>query len=176
MALYLEMFIVFVRIGFCSFGGLSMVPVINQEMLSHGWMNTQEVTDIVAIAEMTPGPLGINCATFVGMRTGGIIGALCATLGVLVPSLTLCFLAAVFIEKLKGNPVMANVMYGIRPVCIGLVLYVLYTLSASNFLPEGSFYLVPVVIALIVGLISWKFKLSVPVLIMIAAGLGLLLA
>lgn len=175
MGLYLELLIVFIRIGFCSFGGLSMVPVINQEMLSHGWMTAHEVTDIVAMAEMTPGPLGVNCATFVGMRCAGVLGALCATFGVLVPSLTLCFAAAVFIEKVKGNPIMDRLLYGIRPVCIGLILYVLYTLSVSNFFPSGSFYLAPVLIAVIIGLISWKFKLSIPMLVIIAGVLGLIL-
>ena len=113
---YLNLFLAFVRIGFCSFGGLSMIPVINQEMMQNGWMTLEEVADIVAIAEMTPGPLGINCATFAGMRTAGILGALCATFGVLVPSLTLCLMAAIFIQKVKGNPLMGHVMYGVRPV------------------------------------------------------------
>ncbi|WP_434310568.1 chromate transporter [Hominifimenecus sp. rT4P-3] len=175
---YLNLFFAFVRIGFCSFGGLSMIPVINQEMLQNGWMTLEEVADIVAIAEMTPGPLGVNCATFAGMRTAGILGALCATFGVLVPSLTLCLLAAVFIQKVKGSPLMEHVMYGVRPVCIGMVLYVLFTLCGSNFFPEStleSFSLKPVLIAGIVGVVSWKKKAGVPVLIVIAAVLGLIL-
>lgn len=175
---YLNLFLAFVRIGFCSFGGLSMIPVINQEMLQNGWMTVEEVTDIVAIAEMTPGPLGINCATFAGMRTAGIFGALSATFGVLVPSLTLCLLAAIFIQKVKGNPIMGHVMYGVRPVCIGMVLYVLFTLCESNFFPEStlsSFYWKPLLIAAVVGVVSWKTKAGVPILIVIAAVLGLIL-
>ena len=175
---YLTLFLAFVRIGFCSFGGLSMIPVINQEMMQNGWMTLEEVADIVAIAEMTPGPLGINGATFAGMRTAGILGALCATFGVLVPSLTLCLMAAIFIQKVKGNPLMGHVMYGVRPVCIGMVLYALFTLCESNFFPEStlqSFYFKPVLISIVVGLISWKTKASVPVLIAIAAVLGLIL-
>ena len=62
--LSLELFLSFLLIGFTSFGGMSMIPLINDQMLSHGWMTAQEVADIVAIAEMTPGPLGLNCATF----------------------------------------------------------------------------------------------------------------
>ena len=64
----LSLFWSFVKIGFTSFGGLSMIPLITSEMLSHGWMTAAEVTDIIAIAEMTPGPLGINCATFAGIH------------------------------------------------------------------------------------------------------------
>ena len=60
----LELFVSFLKIGFTSFGGLSMIPLITSEMTAHGWMTASEVSDIVAIAEMTPGPLGLNCATF----------------------------------------------------------------------------------------------------------------
>ena len=64
MSTILELYLVFLKIGFCSFGGLSMIPVINQEMVNHGWMTLEEVADIIAIAEMTPGPLGVNAANF----------------------------------------------------------------------------------------------------------------
>ena len=73
MMVLLELFISFLKIGFTSFGGLSMIPLITSEMTSHGWMTAAEVSDIVAIAEMTPGPLGLNCATFAGMRTAGFL-------------------------------------------------------------------------------------------------------
>lgn len=68
----IDLFISFLKIGFTSFGGLSMIPLITSEMTEHSWMTASEVSDIVAIAEMTPGPLGLNCATFAGMRTAGI--------------------------------------------------------------------------------------------------------
>lgn len=71
----------FTKIGFTSFGGLSMIPLISSEMQVHQWMTAEEVSDIVAIAEMTPGPLGLNCATFAGMRTAGLPGAIAANLG-----------------------------------------------------------------------------------------------
>ena len=99
MMLCLELFLSFLMIGFTSFGGMSMIPLINDQMLSHGWMTAAEVADIVAIAEMTPGPLGLNCATFAGARTAGMAGALAASAGVLFPSVTLTLLAAVFLEK-----------------------------------------------------------------------------
>ena len=76
MSVLFQLFWSFCQIGFTSFGGMSMVPLINDEMVSHGWMNVSEVSDIIAIAEMTPGPLGLNCATFAGMRVAGILGAI----------------------------------------------------------------------------------------------------
>ena len=66
MITVLQLFWSFCKIGFTSFGGMSMVPLINDEMVGHGWMTVTEVSDIVAIAEMTPGPIGLNCATFAG--------------------------------------------------------------------------------------------------------------
>ena len=98
----LELFWSFCKIGFTSFGGLSMVPLINSEMLSHGWMTLSEVSDIVAIAEMTPGPLGLNCATFAGTRVARLAGAVSASLGVLSPTLLICAAAAVMFEKFRG--------------------------------------------------------------------------
>ena len=104
--IYLELFLSCLLIGFTSFGGMSMVPLINDQMLSHGWMTSAEVADIVAIAEMTPGPLGLNCATFAGARTAGMAGAIAASLGVLAPSFTLTMLAAMFLKKFKENRLM----------------------------------------------------------------------
>ena len=103
MMVLLELFISFLKIGFTSFGGLSMIPLITSEMTSHGWMTAAEVSDIVAIAEMTPGPLGLNCATFAGMRTAGFLGAIAANLGTLSPTLTVCLLAAIFFERFRPS-------------------------------------------------------------------------
>ena len=92
----ISLFVVFMKIGFTSFGGMSMVPIINQEMLSHGWMTSEDVANILAIAEMTPGPLGLNCATFAGMQVAGVLGGIIAVLGVLTPAFTTTMLVAVF--------------------------------------------------------------------------------
>ena len=119
--IYLELFLSFLMIGFTSFGGMSMIPLINDQMLTYGWMTSQEVADIVAIAEMTPGPLGLNCATFAGTRTAGIPGALAASLGVITPSLTVTMLVAMFLAKFKERRLMDEALFGIRPVCIGMI-------------------------------------------------------
>lgn len=92
MILLLRLLWSFTKIGFTSFGGLSMIPLITSEMAANGWMTAAEVSDIVAIAEMTPGPLGLNCATFAGMRTAGFASAIAASLGVLMPTITVCAL------------------------------------------------------------------------------------
>ncbi len=175
--LYLELFLSFLLIGFTSFGGMSMIPLINDQMLSHGWMTAQEVADIVAIAEMTPGPLGLNCATFAGSRTAGALGALSATLGVVTPSITVCLLAAVFITRFKENRLMEHALFGIRPVCIGMIAAIVVTQCQTNY--AGTLLFGVSWQAILIGIVALvlllKFKWNVPKTILVSAALGLVL-
>ena len=177
MPLCLELFLSFLLIGFTSFGGMSMIPLINDQMLSHGWMTASEVADIVAIAEMTPGPLGLNCATFAGARTAGMAGALAASAGVLFPSFTLTLLAAMFLEKFKESRLMGEALYGIRPVCIGMIFAVIVQQSMANY--AGTLFGCVSWSAVLIGLVSLavllRFKWSIPGTIVLAAVLGLVL-
>lgn len=170
----LELFWSFLKIGFTSFGGLSMIPLISSEMLSHGWMTAAEVSDIVAIAEMTPGPLGINCATFCGMRAAGIFGALMANLGVLTPTLTLCAVAAAFFEKFKQNRRMEQMLSGIRPACIGLILGVMVSLSLTNYSIEHMPDLRLIGIGVLDTYLLVKKRFGIPTVIAISAVLGII--
>ncbi|MCI8269802.1 MAG: chromate transporter [Lachnospiraceae bacterium] len=173
---YLRLFLSFMKIGFCSFGGMTMIPVINDEVLRYGWMTASEVMDIVAVAEMTPGSLGINCATFVGLRTAGIWGALCASLGVMMPSLTLSMVAAHFIFRLKGNKLLESAMRGVRPASMGMLAAAAVTLGITTFLPEsGVIAWKRIGIAVISGSVLIKGRLSIPKTILLAAVLGLIL-
>ncbi len=175
--IYLELFLSFLLIGFTSFGGMSMIPLINSEMLAHGWMTASEVADIVAIAEMTPGPLGLNCATFAGARTAGVAGAVVASAGVLVPTLTLTMVAAVFLKKFKENRIMGEALYGIRPVCIGMIFAVIIQQCEANY--AGTLFGFLSWQALLIGGISLvlllRYKWSVPQTISLAAVLGIVL-
>ena len=164
--IYLELFLSFLIIGFTSFGGMSMIPLINDQMLSHGWMTAAEVADIVAIAEMTPGPLGLNCATFAGARTAGAAGAL---VDVHVD------LDAHVGEK--QNRLMGEALYGIRPACIGMIFAVIIQQSMANYAgPLFGFLSWP---ALVIGVIALvmllRFKWSIPKTIVLSAVLGLVL-
>ena len=175
--IYLELFFSFLIIGFTSFGGMSMIPLINDQMLSHGWMTSAEVADIVAIAEMTPGPLGLNCATFAGARTAGIAGAVVASLGVLFPTLTVTMLVATFLEKFKQSRLMGEALYGIRPACIGMIFAVIIQQSMANYAGPlfGFLSWQAVVIGVIALLMLLRFKWSVPRTILLSAALGLVL-
>lgn len=172
LMLYLRLFVSFLKIGITSFGGLSMIPLISEEMLLNGWMSPAEVSDIVAIAEMTPGPLGLNCATFAGMRAAGILGAVIANIGISVPSLTLTALAAYFFERFRNSRFISRSMTGIRPACMGLIFGVMLSLSLSNYFPNGSFSIPSLCIGLIDLLLLFRFKLSVPLVLAISAAAG----
>ena len=174
MSVLFQLFWSFCQIGFTSLGGMSMVPLINDEMVSHGWMNVSEVSDIIAIAEMTPGPLGLNCATFAGMRVAGILGAIISVLGVLAPTFTLCALAAVFFEKFKNSRALKNIMVGVRPAALGIIVAVMIDLSRTNYLVDGVFAWRTAVIALIAFYLLARRKWSVPKVIVLSALLGLL--
>lgn len=171
----LQMFWSFCKIGYTSFGGMSMIPLINAEMVSHGWMSPTEVSDIVAIAEMTPGPLGLNCATFAGMRVDGMVGAIVCVAGVLMPTLTLCVLAAIFFERFRGSTVLNRMMLGIRPVSMGIIFGVMVTLSRTNYVAGTSVNPGALAIGLVSLFLLLKKQWSVPRVILVAALLGLIL-
>lgn len=171
----LSLFLSFAKVGFCSFGGMSIFALASQEILLKGWLTQQELSDIMAIAEMTPGSFGINVATFTGIRIAGIGGALGATLGVLTPSLTLTMLAAVFFARFKGHNVINQVLYVVRPVILGLILYVVYTLVCSNIVVDGSLSAPCVVIALVSSILLFRFKWSIPKIILMSGLLSLFL-
>lgn len=171
----IELFWSFLLIGFGSFGGLSMIPQISNEVLAHGWMTVEQVTDIVAIAEMTPGPLGLNCATFAGMQAAGIPGAIAANLGTLTPSLTLCAAAAVFFQHFHNSPFMQRILVGVRPACLGMVLGVLISLSLSNYIGQTGLNLPAIAIGAVDLILLTKYKASIPKVLIFSAAAGLAL-
>lgn len=170
----LGLFWSFCQIGYTSFGGMSMVPLINDQMVSHSWMTAAEVSDIIAIAEMTPGPLGLNCATFAGLRVIGPLGAIVCVLGVLMPTFTICALAAVFFEKFKNSRTLQNMMMGVRPAALGIILAVMITLSRTNYFVNGALSWKTLGVGLVAAFLLIKGKWSVPKVIVVSALLGLL--
>jgi len=98
-----------------------MIPLIQTEMQNAGWIDTKEFADIVSISQMTPGPIGINVATYVGFRTAGIPGSICATMGVFLPSFLLIMMAASFLGKFRENQIVKAIFSGIKPATIGLI-------------------------------------------------------
>ena len=170
----LKLFWSFLKIGFTSFGGLSMIPLISHEVVSNGWMNLSEVSDIVAIAEMTPGPLGLNCATFAGIHAAGIPGAIAANLGVLSPTFTVTALAAVFFWKVQKSHKMDQILTGVRPVCIGLLIGVIASFCQTNYIINSAVSFPAILIGVIDLVLLFKWQVSIPKVILLSAVLGLI--
>lgn len=171
----LKLYWSFLIIGFSSFGGLSMIPQISAEVVKNGWMTVSQVTDIVAIAEMTPGPLGLNCATFAGMQAAGIPGAIAANLGTLAPTYTLCAIAAAFFFRFKESTFVRRILLGVRPACFGMVVGVVISLTLSNYFPDFSVNLPALVIGAVDLALLLKFKAGIPTILLFSAGMGLVL-
>ena len=165
----------FLLIGFSSFGGLSMIPQISDQVITNGWMTVSQVTDILSIAEMTPGPLGLNCATFAGLQAAGSPGAIVANLGILTPTVTLGTLVAVFFYRYKNNRIMDKLLTGIRPACLGMVFGVLLSIMRSTYITENSINIWSIIIGLVDFILLSKFKASIPKIIIFSAGMGAVL-
>lgn len=107
-----------------------MIPLMKMEIERHGWLSLQEFADLVAVSQMTPGPIGINAATFIGIRTAGISGAIVSTLGVVLPSFVIIIIIARLLNAFRTNRIVDAVIKGVRPATIGLIA------TAVLFLPS----------------------------------------
>lgn len=174
MSTLVELFIAFVKIGFTSFGGMSMVPLILEEMRAHQWMSTEDLTNVIAIAEMTPGPLGINCATFAGERTAGVIGGIVAVAGVLMPAFTLTLLTAACFERFKNSTIFTRILLVLKPICIVLILMTILELLGENYVVGSRLDLPACGIGILMIYLIEKKKWQVPKVIGLSAVLGVL--
>lgn len=127
--IFWQLFSVFFKIGLFSFGGgLAMIAVIQQEVVSHGWLTAEEYAQVVTISQMTPGPIAVNTATYVGAKICGpefanaIFGSLAATVGVCLPSFLIVLVVAGSLSKFKSAPQVKWILNGIRPAVIGFMI------------------------------------------------------
>ena len=121
--IYLELFWSFVQVGlFCVGGGYASMPLIQAQVIDvHGWLSISEFIDIFTISQMTPGPIGINAATFVGMKVAGFLGAIVATLGFVTPSFILGIILAKLFFKYGNIGVIKGILNGLRPAVVVLI-------------------------------------------------------
>ena len=119
----LLLYYLFAKISIFTFGGgYAMIPLFQDELVTKGqFLNEAEFANMVALAQVTPGPVGLNAATFIGYSQAGFLGSLMATLGLATPSFLLTMLAALFLRKFKESTLMKNVLSGIRPAVVGLI-------------------------------------------------------
>jgi chromate transporter len=128
-----ELFKTFFVIGLVSFGGgYAMIPVIETEVVRHEWMTPQQLTDVIAIAGMSPGPIATNSAIFVGYQTAGLAGAMASAFGMLLPSFSIIMIVATFFYKANKNRLVQSAFYGLRPIIVGLIVYAAIKFAAHN--------------------------------------------
>ena len=132
MMTVLELFLSFLKIGAFTFGGgYAMLPLIMETVIAMGWMTEEQLIDFVAVAESTPGPFAINIATYVGSETAGFFGAVCATLGVVLPSFVIILLVAKGYEKFRSSRLVSGAMTGLKPVVVGLIGAAILTIAVK---------------------------------------------
>lgn len=121
--IYLELFWSFFQVGlFCVGGGYASMPLIQAQVIDiHAWLSMSEFIDIFTISQMTPGPIGINAATFVGMKVAGFLGAIVATLGFVTPSFILGIILAKLFFKYGNIGVIKGILNGLRPAVVALI-------------------------------------------------------
>lgn len=179
--IYLQLFQSFLQIGLLSFGGgyAAMSLIQMQVVTQHGWLNAAEFADLVTIAEMTPGPIAINAATFVGIRLAGFGGAAAATLGCVFPSCILVTLLAWLYFKYRGLSVLQEILRSLRPAVVAMIAsagvsILLEAFWSSAFSISSTDWAMVVIFAFCFVLLR-KSKKS-PILVMLLAGVLNLLA
>ncbi|MBQ6370070.1 MAG: chromate transporter [Firmicutes bacterium] len=119
---FVNLFLAFVRIGLFGFGGgLAMLPLIYQSVQQFGFMPLEEFSDLLALSQVTPGPIAVNAATYVGLHFAGLPGAAVATFGVVLPEFIIMMIVCRFLDRFRENPLVEGAFTGIRPVTIGLL-------------------------------------------------------
>ena len=181
--IYLQLFLSFLQIGALSFGGgYAAMPLIQAQIVTnHGWLSMSEFTDLVTIAEMTPGPIAVNSATFVGTKIGGVPGALVATAGCILPACILVTLIARLYLKYRNLAVLQSVLGSLRPAVVAMIASagILILISAfwggtvdlamTNWLMVGIFLgallllrktkMNPIAVMVLAGIVNLVFRL-----------------
>lgn len=143
--IFLELFWTFFKVGAFTFGGgYAMLPLIQAEVTAKGWISEESIVNFVAVSESTPGPFAVNMATYVGSEmggvfgvAGGIFGAFCATLGVVLPSFVIILIVAQCFQKFKDSRVIRGCMSGLKPAVIGLIASAVISIGTTVFIPSG---------------------------------------
>ncbi len=138
--IYLQLFLSFIQIGAFSFGGgYAALPLIQTQVVDyHGWLSLGEFTDLITISQMTPGPIAINSATFVGLKIAGFAGALCATFGCILPSCIIVSAIAWFYMRYRKMAVLQGVLGSLRPAVVALIAAAGLSIIQTAFFGEGA--------------------------------------
>ena len=186
--IYLTLFLEFLKIGLFTFGGgYAMIPLIKEVVFRYNWMNEEHFLDMIGLSEMTPGPIAINMATFIGNEQGGFLGSLLATLGVILPAFIIMLLISILLKKFMKNRYVQASLSGVKFVAIALICSsalillsdVLFPISVNGgFSISLSFELIKIFVLIVAGYflfkIVFKRKMSPILVIIMSMAIGLL--
>ena len=185
--IYLKLFLTFLEIGALSFGGgYGMLSLIRDKVMLYGWLTEEELLNLVAVSESTPGPIAINMATFVGSEQGGFWGAACATVGTILPSFFLVLIIVAFIKNLLKYGSVAAFLKGVQPAVVGLIVATAVVMLLSNLMgiraltSASSPDLVGIAIFALLATVAIVYKklkgksVSPILLLLLSAGIGIL--
>ena len=176
--IYIQLFLSFLQIGLFSFGGgYAAMPLIQEQIVNtHGWLSMSEFTDLITISQMTPGPIAINSATFVGIKIAGLAGAAVATAGCILPSCVIVTLLAKIYLKYRNVKTFQSVLDSLRPAVVAMIAAAGVSILTSAFwknadkiiLAETDWSMVLIFLICLILLIKAKWN---PILVMLLAGL-----
>ena len=168
--IYFLLFSEFFIIGLMAIGGgMVTIPFLVELSETRNWFSLTELTDMIAVSESTPGPIGVNMSTFVGYKTAGITGGIIATFGLTLPSFLILLFFSKYIMKYKSHDVFQNILFGIRPAALALILYagiVIAKLSFVNWKIAG--------FSLLLFILGYFYKKSPILYIMLGAIIGII--
>lgn len=187
--IYLQLFFTFLKVGAFTFGGgYAMLSLIRESVVKYGWMTEEEILNFIGVETVIPGPIAVNMATYIGYDQGGFLGALLATLGVVLPSFVIILVVAALIKNLLKYPPIKAFISGMRPAIGGLILSVGVTMALTAFFGIDSVYTVDfsfdwrtlVVLAVVIAVpLVWKHirkkEFSSILLVVISGALGMIL-
>lgn len=169
--IYITLFIEFFKIGlFAIGGGAATIPFLFDLSKKYNWFSFEELTNMIAVAESTPGPIGVNMATFAGFQTAGILGGIIATIGLITPSVIIIVLIAKLLKNYAQNQNFRLVLNSIRPAVLALIIFALTSIvkiSIVDYLSFGVFFILTIVML--------KYKKSPILYILLSAIIGIIL-
>ena len=181
--IYLTLFLEFLKMGALTFGGgYAMIPFVQETVSRQGWMSMQELVDFIAVSESTPGAFAVNISTYIGAETGGVLGALCATLGLVIPPFIIILIIAKVYESFKKSLVVKGLMLGLKSTVVGLIAATVMSVGMEVLFSEGikinvlysaNFYVTLGIFSVMLFLLLYK-KLSPIIVIALSAAAGII--
>lgn len=175
MILFL-LFIEFFKIGLFSIGGgLATLPFLYSLADKYHWIDSTTISNMIAVSESTPGPIGINMATYCGFKVYGILGAIIASLSLVLPAFIIIILISKFLKKFNENFYIKSIFYGIKPAVISLILIPCIALIKDSFLSDGYIKIKSLIVFFILFILIKKYKKHPIIYIFLGAIIGFIL-